>query len=283
MKLPYSVKCYLNASVLKITSACAAACLLLGSIASAQTVVDSGLEGTLVFDGWEDLSQNAYDVSLHGAGYPGSAPWFAAMVANASGSSGGELMKTSGAGYAAGGSIYSAAPGEYAIYNDTNVLANLETVVFSINASSGVSPAMLSVNGGELIAATSEWNLGSQTADIGGTTASFTTFSCQWDLTSIDEPITSFEVVLDNSAHNPLVQMQLEQSDTYSLISPEVPGAASVLLGDVNQDLSVDFLDISPFISALSNGVFQSEADIDENEVVDFLDIAPFILILSGS
>ncbi len=54
----------------------------------------------------------------------------------------------------------------------------------------------------------------------------------------------------------------------------------TVLLGDVNLDGSVSFLDISPFIAFLSGGGFQAEADIDENGV-NFLDISPFIAILS--
>ena len=53
-------------------------------------------------------------------------------------------------------------------------------------------------------------------------------------------------------------------------------------LGDVNLDGLVDFLDISPFISVLSNGGFQAEADCDESGVVNFLDISSFILILDG-
>ena len=56
-----------------------------------------------------------------------------------------------------------------------------------------------------------------------------------------------------------------------------------ILLGDVNTDGVVDFLDISPFIVVLSGGGFQEEADIDQNGVVDFLDISPFIQILSGA
>ena len=54
------------------------------------------------------------------------------------------------------------------------------------------------------------------------------------------------------------------------------------LLGDVNLDGAVSFLDISPFITVLSANVWQAEADIDQNGVVDFLDISPFINILSG-
>lgn len=53
------------------------------------------------------------------------------------------------------------------------------------------------------------------------------------------------------------------------------------LLGDANQDGVVSFLDIAPFISHLSSGVYLAEADIDQNNVVDFLDISPFIDLLS--
>ena len=65
--------------------------------------------------------------------------------------------------------------------------------------------------------------------------------------------------------------------DNVTLVAPE-----PVLLGDVNLDDVVDFLDISPFIAILSSGGFQAEADIDQNGVVNFLDIAPFIDILAN-
>ena len=61
----------------------------------------------------------------------------------------------------------------------------------------------------------------------------------------------------------------------------DVTVTASILLGDVNLDGRVNFLDISPFISRLSIGTFQVEADIDENGSVNFLDISPFIFLLS--
>ena len=47
-------------------------------------------------------------------------------------------------------------------------------------------------------------------------------------------------------------------------------------------DGAVDFLDIAPFITLLSTGEFQAEADTNEDGVVDFLDIAPFIVLLSS-
>ena len=55
------------------------------------------------------------------------------------------------------------------------------------------------------------------------------------------------------------------------------------LLGDVNQDGVVNFLDIAPFIGALSGGGFQAEADINQDGILNFLDIAPFIGVLSGA
>lgn len=58
--------------------------------------------------------------------------------------------------------------------------------------------------------------------------------------------------------------------------------APLVLLGDVNQDEVVNFLDIGPFISLLSSDTFQIEADINGDGSVTFLDIAPFIAILSS-
>jgi len=59
-------------------------------------------------------------------------------------------------------------------------------------------------------------------------------------------------------------------------------GATPFLLGDVNRDEVVDFLDISPFIEILALSGFLDEADIDRSGTVDFLDISPFITILSN-
>ena len=72
-------------------------------------------------------------------------------------------------------------------------------------------------------------------------------------------------------------------STTFSDFEIAVMTTGTVLLGDVNTDGVVDFLDISPFIAILAVGGFQEEADIDQNGSVDFLDISPFIQILSGS
>ena len=62
------------------------------------------------------------------------------------------------------------------------------------------------------------------------------------------------------------------------------PTVADCILGDVDQNGMVEFLDIQPFINVLS-GVeeFRCEADIDEDGDVTFLDIQPFIDLLSGN
>lgn len=59
-------------------------------------------------------------------------------------------------------------------------------------------------------------------------------------------------------------------------------GGGAPVIGDVNRDGMVNFLDITPFIALLSATEFQDEADIDRNGTVDFLDITPFIVLLSS-
>lgn len=54
------------------------------------------------------------------------------------------------------------------------------------------------------------------------------------------------------------------------------------LLGDVNQDGSVDFLDIVPFVALLSSNEFLAEGDANQDGFVDFRDIVPFIALLSS-
>ena len=58
-------------------------------------------------------------------------------------------------------------------------------------------------------------------------------------------------------------------------------GDTTFLPGDLNQDGVVNFLDISPFISILSNGGFLDEADTNGDGAVDFLDISSFIAALT--
>ena len=86
-------------------------------------------------------------------------------------------------------------------------------------------------------------------------------------ISATTEMIVINDTVLDQEIHSP--------SD-YTVIEPMQP-----ILGDVNGDQVVDFLDIGPFIALISDGGFQDEADIDRNEMIDFLDIGPFIDLLT--
>ena len=56
----------------------------------------------------------------------------------------------------------------------------------------------------------------------------------------------------------------------------------SVLLGDVNMDSTIDFLDIAPFVAVLLSEDFKAEADVNQSGDVDFLDISPFVALLTG-
>ena len=94
-----------------------------------------------------------------------------------------------------------------------------------------------------------------------------------------NEPVlstTSIQVVnRDGSQHSTFLQPIAGFPEYF-------PRTVNSRLGDVNMDGSVDFLDISPFVSVLSLGRFQAEADCDQSGAVNFLDISPFVAILSG-
>ena len=53
-----------------------------------------------------------------------------------------------------------------------------------------------------------------------------------------------------------------------------------IILGDVNGDLVVNFLNIAPFIQALAAAGFVEAADVNQDNQMNFLDIALFIGIL---
>ena len=68
-----------------------------------------------------------------------------------------------------------------------------------------------------------------------------------------------------------------DSDETLAIIEEPV-----LLLGDVNLDGVVNFLDITPFISHLSTSEYRAEADINQDEAVTFLDIMPFISLLQN-
>lgn len=121
-------------------------------------------------------------------------------------------------------------------------------------------------------------------------------------LSGISNVSASFDTGYDSSAQAFLVgRIQLEAvapgtielnagpnelgiADQYDLLQSAFARATvSVsLLGDVDLSGEVDFLDIPPFISVLSGGGYQFEADMDGNGAVNFLDIPFMITALGG-
>jgi len=117
---------------------------------------------------------------------------------------------------------------------------------------------------------------GSQTVDLS------TLELAPFDFDSVDITQIGDVITVTGSFSN-------SQPSDFGLIAVEATYVAtgvvpdSGMLGDVNLDGAVNFLDIAPFIALLSGQEFQVEADFDENGMVDFLDIAPFIAALSGA
>ncbi len=89
---------------------------------------------------------------------------------------------------------------------------------------------------------------------------------------------------LDNASQVEIIIADFDGNDEMEIDNFEIVGNVSneLLLGDVNLDGEVNFLDISPFIAILSASGFSEEADIDRSGGVTFLDISPFIAILSN-
>jgi hypothetical protein len=70
--------------------------------------------------------------------------------------------------------------------------------------------------------------------------------------------------------------------DNLSFTAVTASNQCDALLGDINQDATVSFADIAPFIAVLQSGGFQCEADTNQDQAVTFADIPPFIFILQS-
>ena len=69
----------------------------------------------------------------------------------------------------------------------------------------------------------------------------------------------------------------------FSMVINGIQVEPPFVVGDVNSDGTVSFLDIAPFIAILSSGEYSVQADVNDDDSVNFLDIAPFIALLAGN
>ena len=93
------------------------------------------------------------------------------------------------------------------------------------------------------------------------------------------------EILVGETGNDPAFQLASTPGVGFEQIVLTIDGGGGepeILLGDVNQDEVVSFLDIAPFIGVLSNMGDQAEADVNEDGIVNFLDISVFIMILAG-
>ena len=95
------------------------------------------------------------------------------------------------------------------------------------------------------------------------------------------------EILVGETGNDPAFQLPSTPGVGFErifLTIDEDGGEPEIVLGDVNQDEIVNFLDISPFIMALSSPEgAPAEADVNEDGIVNFLDISVFIMILAGA
>ena len=114
----------------------------------------------------------------------------------------------------------------------------------------------------------------------------FTTF----DLLDTELGSTNLFAVLDGDSQlitdlnfDTLLRTSFDSTTGYTTFTViTATGPPPITRGDVNLDGVVNFLDISPFIRALTMGKFQAQADLNDDGIVNFLDISPFIIALTG-
>lgn len=102
--------------------------------------------------------------------------------------------------------------------------------------------------------------------------------------TIVDRDVALSGVLADGSDFGLQLNSVLSAGDFFSpdatLTVTLVP--PTIILGDCDLSGVVDFLDISPFIAALSTNSFLEQADCNQDSFVNFLDISAFIAILAS-
>lgn len=200
-------------------------------------LVLNNLAGNVEYDGWNSLTGTTPGLS--------TSTLVAGFGSNEAGSGDAILRRTSGAHYPASASLYSFSTNSTFELADTVSLTDVNTVVFSIftwpngdgstPAGSIASGPFLNFNGGsQSLAADYVGVLPVGTIEFGGPIPTYT-YTFQWDLSSIDEDILSYDVDWTQIVHSGVLGLQLESSDIFSLSSavaavPE-PASAGIIFG----------------------------------------------------
>lgn len=213
--------------------------------------IDVNLSGNTSYDGWDTFNSTAYP---NYGGYPGTTVWPAPIGSSMAGSGDAALSKIGGSGYPSTSTgqnyIYSTRSGAAAASTDPSVVvgtfglgdaspvADLETVVFQLRISywtslgqpfpTGVMPTISYNNGTQALPATL-----STLVDSGPFSSTYgdgiaDDWAFQWDLSGIQEPITSFQVNYSVTNHAQQYEMRLDQSDAFAAVVPE-PGSIGLV------------------------------------------------------
>lgn len=204
-------------------------------------LVDPGLTGTTQFDGWVNLTS----ANFPGYGtFPGNGAWPAPIGSNQTSSGDANLNKVSpgagGGAFPAGEGIYhggvSGTPniwGGTESVTDSTPVSGLTNIVFQTLVSEAFgyelfndARPVLNFNGGSQAIAPNYYS--KVRVDTGMTFPNpitgvdealfHTTRVQQWDLSGIGEPITSIAVVFSPVQHAIILELRLDQSNTFSWV-----------------------------------------------------------------
>jgi hypothetical protein len=218
--------------------------VLLGAMtlgASNADVIEYNLPGTSDVDVWTNGSISV----VSNPGFPGFSstdPWPNPIASSIGGDA--TLNKTAdGAGggpYPASQSIYFGSfdggnNGGQLTVTDTTPVAGLQNVVFQVELAGDffdMTPTLnyTTAGGTQSIAAFSSGIV--DTEDLGffmGEPNFSYTYAYQWNLSSVVDPITSFDISWNAFEHSQIYELRLDQSDTFTAVAVPEPASMAVL------------------------------------------------------
>lgn len=191
-------------------------------------IVTNNLSGNVEYDGWDSLTSTTPGLNVTVLSTTG-------FGSNEAGSGDAVLTRTSGSHYPASASLYSFGGNSTFEVSDSSALSDVNTVVFSIvswrNGGVAINAGpSLNYNGGSQALAPDylgEAEYG--TIEFGGTITTYA-YTFQWDLSSVGDTITSYDVDWGQIVHAGVLAIQLESADVFSRSAAVVPEPSCGLL-----------------------------------------------------